>query len=176
MKKMILSAIFIVASLMSIAQKNDSVFIYKQVDDMEDEVYYFPSRKIVCSNEDKSKVFSLSAFIESDSDSNLSIGNLSVTAIGFGCLEKCELIIMFDDGTKIKSTSWNKFNCKGNAWFSFDLNEIDSLSKKKITKVKLMNGNNFESYTSEINPIDSDYFIQLANAAKKRKIKQYQGE
>jgi len=91
--------------------------------------------------------------------------------IGSNCVENNELVILFDDDTKITLTSWNKFNCDGNAWFNLEPNEIETLSKLKIKKIKITNGSTFDSFTSAPKEKDKSYFIELMQAAKTKNIK-----
>ncbi|MCX6310524.1 MAG: hypothetical protein NT084_02700 [Bacteroidetes bacterium] len=171
MKKSILFSIFLFMGLGAFAQKKDSVCVYRQVDDMSDKVYYFPSRKIVCVSDDKQQAFSVSIFINCDSDSNLYMNDFCVKMVGIGsCVENNEIIILFEDGTKIKATSWNDFNCDGDAWIKVSKDDINSLKTKRISKIKLTNGRTFDSYTGVIPPENADYFIQLFYAMEHRKI------
>lgn len=150
----------------------DSVFIAKQVDDMSDKVYYLPSKALVSIDYTKNQGFRLSSFIEGKNDDELSIKDLSLKMVGIGsCVEDNILIIKFADETKIELKSWNDFNCEGDAWFTIDSEQASSLSSKKIVKVKVQNGRSFESFTTDIPEIDSDYFIQLFYAVQNKKIK-----
>lgn len=142
----------------------DSLKIIKIVDEMTDKSYILPSKKIVVHNSDKTKGFSLSAFIEDD----FTIKDLKSVAIGFdGCSEKDELIIMFEDSTKIKVVSFASFDCKGNSFYTLNDSELDMLATKRIKKLRLMNGRTFDNYTSECkNPT---YFIELFSLCKQKK-------
>lgn len=152
--------------------KKDSVYVGKQVDDMEDKTYYYPSRAIVSIDKEKSQGFRLSSFIEGKKDDELFIKDLSLKMVGIGgCVENNILIIKFEDESKIELKSWNEFNCEGDAWFTIDEEQGTALANKKIIKVKVQNGRTFESYTVDIKPVDSDYFVQLYYAIKNKKIK-----
>jgi hypothetical protein len=136
----------------------DSLIILAQKDEMSDKTYLLTSRKVVCSNQEKTKAFTLSAFIEN----GYTVKDLKVDMIGIGsCVEKNEMIILFDDDSKLTLKSWNGFNCKGNAWFTITKKEIDLLSTKKLKKVRLTNGRSYESYTGDIEEKDQDYYIRL---------------
>lgn len=154
----------------SFAQK-DSVYVAKIVDDMEDKSYYVPSRKMICASDDKKTGFALSAFLTYKND-EITINELKVKTVNIGsCDEKDELIILFEDDSKIKLISWNEFNCKGDAWFNLSKSDKESLSKLKIKKIKVQNGRTFESFTKELTD-DGDYFIQLFYATNNKKIKE----
>ncbi len=151
----------------------DTLVVLSSKDDMTDKISYFPSSKIVCANEDKSKGFSLSAFIES----NLTIKDLKVKMVNIGsCVEKNEMIILFDDDTKLTLTSWNDFNCKGDAWFTISKKDVEQLSSKKIKKVRLTNGRSYESYTGELKSEDQDYFIKLFGMLNAKQTFGYKGK
>ena len=151
--------------------QKDSVYISKLVDDMSDKISYFPSRKMMCSDDDSKAAFAVSVFMKHQDD-QLRVVNLSIRSTGIGsCLEKDVLIIMFEDDSKINLVSWNDFNCKGNSWFNVSGSDIEKLSTLKIKKVKFQNGRSFESLTKEITD-DKDYFTQLFWAIKNNKIKE----
>jgi hypothetical protein len=170
MKKTIIGLMLATITSFSFAQK-DSVYVAKIVDDMEDKSYYVPSRKMICASDDKKTGFALSAFLTYKND-EISVNELKVKTVNIGsCDEKDELIILFEDDSKIKLISWNEFNCKGDAWFNLSKSDKESLSKLKIKKIKVQNGRTFESFTKELTE-DSDYFIQLFYATNNKKIKE----
>ncbi|MBK7362885.1 MAG: hypothetical protein IPJ01_11355 [Micavibrio sp.] len=170
MKKTIIGLMLATITSFTFAQK-DSVYVSKIVDDMEDKSYYVPSRKMICASDDKKTGFALSAFLTYKND-EITINELKVKTVNIGsCDEKDELIILFEDDSKIKLISWNDFNCKGDAWFSLSKSDKESLSNLKIKKIKVQNGRTFESFTKELTE-DSDYFIQLFYATNNKKIKE----
>lgn len=136
----------------------DTLIVLSITDEMSDKTSYIVSKNVICSNQEMTKGFSLSAFIEP----NLIIRDLKVSIVGLGnCVEKNEMIIMFDDDTKITLKSWNDFNCKGNAWFLVGKKEIDLLATKKLKKIRITNGSTYESYTSDVEGKHQSYFISL---------------
>lgn len=169
MKKVNLIAVALLIFVGNLFSQKDSIFVGKSVDDMEDKSYYYPSSDLVISNEGKTKGIRLSAFID-EKDGEIWIGDLSVKMVNIGsCVEKNELIIMFEDSSKISLTSWNKFNCKGDAWFNISSDDIEKLSTLKMKKIKITNGYTFDSFTKAVpNP---DYYRQLFYAVKTKKIK-----
>lgn len=149
------------------AQK-DSVYFEKETDEMSDKVYFYPSRDIVLSDDGKTKGVRLSAFYNEKEG----VTDLKCKLVNIGsCIEKCELIVMFKDSTKITMESWNDFNCKGNAWFSINAKDKKILSEKKILKVKITEKRDYNSYTSLVSDEDSDYYVQLFYADKNKKIR-----
>lgn len=168
--KLIIIALLLTITSISVAQR-DSVYIVKYIDDMSDKTYYYPSRKIVCSSEDKKIGFTISLFLDNKNE-KIKVHTLKVAMVNIGsCVEKNEIIILLDNDTKIKAKSWNDFNCKGDAWFDLSDSDIDNLSKFKIKKIKVTNGRSFESYTHEITD-NNDYFIQTFFAIQNNKIKE----
>ncbi len=149
MKKIITVLAFALIASVSFAQK-DSVYVAKLVDDMEDKEYYFPSRKIICASPDKKTGFALSAFLSYKGD-EINVTELKIKAVNIGsCNEKDELIILFEDDTKMKLISFSEFNCKGDDWFILSKSDKEKLSTTKIKKIKVQNGRTFESYTHEL--------------------------
>jgi len=169
MKKAILTATVTLLMLTATAQK---LHIKKIIDAMEEEPLYLPSSDIVLANPTKTIGARVSAFID-EKDTNIVIRTLNVSMVNIGsnCVENNELVILFDDDTKITLTSWNKFNCDGNAWFNLEPNEIETLSKLKIKKIKITNGSTYDSFTSAPKEKDKSYFIELMQAAKTKNIK-----
>lgn len=161
------------AQTKTIKKQKDSVVVVKQVDDMEDKSYYYPSRSIVIIDETKKQGIRLSAFINSKTET-LKLDDLELKMVGIGsCVENNILIIKFEDETKIELKSWNDFNCEGNAWFDIDKGEDDIvrlLETKRISKIRVQNGRSYESFTAEVSPDDADYFMQLIYAIDNNKV------
>lgn len=151
----------------------DTMIVVSIKDEMTDKISYSASKNIICTEDDGKKGFSLSAFIEQD----LSINDLKVKMVGIGsCVEKNTIIILFEDDSKLNLTCWNEFNCKGNAWFKIKKADIDLLSSKKIKKVRVQNGRSFESFTSEIEPKDQDFFIHLFRMLNHKQVFEYKSK
>ena len=169
LKSIMLGLMFTVIASLSFAQ-DDSVYVQKMVDDMSEKVYYFPSRKMVCATQDKKTGFTVSVFIDKKGD-GVVVSDLNVKMVNIGsCVENNEMIIMFEDETKISLKSWNEFNCKGDAWFKTSKSDREKLATLRIKKIKVQNGRTYESYTYELTD-DEDYFIQLFYATANNKIK-----
>lgn len=157
MKKLASTILLFMACFNSFAQ-SDSVIIYKSIDDMSDKVYFIPSIKMIVSNSDKTKGFSITPSINSD----FKFSGITLKNVGIGsCNEKNELIILFEDSVKITVKSWNDFNCKATSYFEFDKEKQEKLKSKKILKIKFTNGRTFDSFSEKVN--QQDYFIQLFN-------------
>ena len=152
MKKMKLVLALLLFSTIANAQ-----MIEKVVDDMTDEVNYYATLNLIVSNDEKTKGITLHPSIRKKGN-NLVAYDLICSIVGLGnCNEKNKLIIMFEDESKINITSWNKFNCKGKAYFELNQSQVIELSTKKIIKIRLTNGQSYESITAE--PSMQDYFI-----------------
>ena len=89
---------------------------------------------------------------------------ITAQLIGLGnCVEDSEMIILFENEEKISISSWNKFNCKGNAYFSLTKKEEQMLKSLPIKTIRVRNGETYKTVTSSdfSNP---RYFIQLFNS------------
>jgi hypothetical protein len=150
----------------------DSVYIVKSVDDMTDKTYYFPTFKIPLINKAENQGLGISAFIdEKEYDNTIYIKDLDVKSINVGgCVEKSEIIFLFEDGSKINLISWNKFNCDGNSWFEIPESDSEILSTKELKKVKFINGRSYDSFTLEVPANRKRYFIQLYDAVKNNRV------
>jgi hypothetical protein len=150
----------------------DSVYIVKSVDDMTDKTYYFPTFKIPLINKTENQGLGISAFIdEKEYDNSIYIKDLDVKSINVGgCVEKSEIIFLFEDGSKINLISWNKFNCDGNSWFEIGDSDAEVLATKELRKVKFINGRSYDSFTLEVPANRRRYFIQLYDAVKNNRV------
>lgn len=150
----------------------DSVYILKSVDDMTDKTYYFPTFKIPLINKTENQGLGISAFIdEKEYDNSIYIKDLDVKSINVGgCVEKSEIIFLFEDGSKINLISWNKFNCDGNSWFEIGDSDAEVLATKELRKVKFINGRSYDSFTLEVPANRRRYFIQLYDAVKNNRV------
>jgi hypothetical protein len=157
MKKVFMVFSLAMASLTSYSQE-----ILKHVDLMNDRVYWIDKPGQVFYGEDKQTGFRIDASFKLNQNSPI-INGVNTLIVGMGCVENVEMIILFEDGSKITKYSWNKFNCDGNAWFLFTPRELDMLSTKRISKIRLTNGFKYKSMTVDVT--DPDYFINLAQKA-----------
>jgi hypothetical protein len=170
MKKVILTVLMVIPML--IKSQTDSIYVMSITDEMDGKTFYRPSgKKISIINNETKQGINISAFIDKEGE-NLVVRDLNVNSAGVGnCMEGDELIILFEDGSKITLKSWNSFNCKGNSWFTIGKSDEESLSTKRINKIRLTNGRTFESLTGEVDASKKDYFIQLFFAVNNKKVK-----
>lgn len=132
------------------------------VDRMTDKDYYIASIGLVCSPDGKKGFRIKPDFLARRGP--VAYNGLSVISVGIGnCVENCELIFLFEDGTKVNSTSWNKFNCDGNSYFDYNKTLLDKMAKP-LKAVRFTNGNGFESYTHSVEAKNKNYFIEVKNA------------
>ena len=68
---------------------------------------------------------------------------------------------MFENGGKITKKSWNDFNCEGNAYFYLTKDEIELLRTNPLSKIRMINGRTYDSFTGEVQKKDKRYFIQI---------------
>ena len=158
MKKLTLTLATIAIALNSFTQ----VTISKETDEMTDKVSYYASERFFAANKELTKGCALDMVID---NKNGSLTSTFIVAKMVGlesCNENNTLIILFDNGEKFTLNSWNKFNCKGNAYFTLSKSNIELLNSNPISKVRITNGKSYKSYTAEIEY--KNYFIDLYNA------------
>jgi hypothetical protein len=158
MKKTIISAL-VLLSISAYSQIKKPFIVEHCKDKMTDKEYYFSSKKLICSNPEKTKGFTITPnFKKVDNDmvenglilSNVNIGN---------CDENDQLIFLFDDDSKITLTSWNKFNCDGKAYFDISDEQFNILSSKLIKTIRFINGYKYETFTYSLEISQKDYFV-----------------
>jgi hypothetical protein len=159
MKKVILS----IAIIATVVSSYGQVTITETKDEMTDKVSYSVDG-LVCANAEQTVGFGIHPNITVKNNSK-KVENLIVQMAGLGnCNEKNVMIILFDNGDKMTLNSWNKFTCKGSAYFSLTDSQIKKLSTIEISKIRLTNGESYKSHTSEID--NKKYFIELFEALK----------
>lgn len=165
MKKIFIS-LLMALPLFSAAQQ----CIVKDCDDMTDKCTYYPRHNMIVTNETKTIGFTMDARIV-EKNGQLSMADIMVLSVNIGnCNENDKLILMFEDSTKLSLTSWNKFNCEGNAWFTLKESDVNRLASNKIIKAYFQNGRSYDSYSSTIGPEDQDYFVKIIADCKSNKV------
>jgi hypothetical protein len=145
---------------MSFAQ-TDSVFIVREYDAVSGKTYTYTNRSFVVSNQEATIGFKVDVYLRE----NLSFGFLTAEMFGLGgCNEHDEIILLLENGERIKIRSWKGFNCKGDAYFNLSRSEINLLSKVPLSKIRMTNMRSFESYTGDVKDKDKRYFIQMFHA------------
>ncbi len=147
-------------SLCSFAQTETPFIIQHCKDNMTDKEYYFSEKKLICSNAEKTKGFSILPMFKVVNGLMVTNG-LSLKNVNIGnCDEKDNLIFLFEDGTKTTVTSWNKFNCEGNAYFDLDDDLKKKLASQILTTIRFTNGRSLESLTYTLNESQKKYFVK----------------
>jgi hypothetical protein len=159
MRKILLSAVLFAATS-TMAQTLTPFIIEHCIDKMTDKEYYFAKKKLICSNESKTRGFTITPSFRSTGGSYINTGFMCKNVNIGTCDENDELIILFDDDSKITLTSWNKFNCEGNVYFNLSDEELAQLSTKKINSIRFMNGRSYDTLTSTLKVDQKDYFIR----------------
>ena len=159
MKKILLSAVLFI-STSAMAQTTTPFVIEHCIDKMTDKEYYFSRKKLICANDTKTKGFTITPDFKSTGGSYINNGFICKNVNIGTCDENDELIILFDDDSKITITSWNKFNCDGNAYFRLSDEELAELSTKKISSIRFMNGRSYDTFTLTLKADQKDYFIR----------------
>ena len=159
MKKLTLTVLTVLTALSSFAQ----LTVTETKDEMTDKSYYSVSEGLECIGTKEG--FRIDVNIK-EKNGKLDARMFILSMAGLGsCNENNGLIILFDNGEKLKLTSWNKFNCKGTSYFDLSTQAIAKLKKNTISKIRFTNGSSYKSYTHEVE--QKSYFIELYNALSK---------
>ena len=156
--------------VLAISTFASDVKIYKYIDEMTEETSYLASHNAVIKNYEKGRGFSIRPYI----DDSAVITGITITHIGFGCSEKDQLIILLENGQKIKLTSWNDFNCKGDSYFRVNQANLYKLKSSPLKKAMFRNGENYKSLTQDFEQIDKDYFIRVISIVERRAFSTYE--
>jgi len=154
MKKVILILALALVAINLYAQ--DSTFMYYFVDELEDKTYYMPSSDLIIANSEKTEGAKISFHLTDEGEFSF----LTAKLVGLGnCYEDNKMIILFKNGLKITLTSWNKFNCDGDAYFNLNAEQRLLLSTLPVKTIRVTNGYTFESITVS-KGYNKKYFIQ----------------
>jgi hypothetical protein len=160
MKKTILSIVML-TTFSAFSQTKVAYKIEHCKDKMTDKEYFFSSVNLIGSNAEKNKGFVVTPSFRADNGTMVNRGFI-VENVNIGsCDENDSLIILFEDSTKITLTSWNKFNCEGNAYFNFTDDELQELKTKKVSAIRFTNGRSYDTLTYTLKPSEQDYFIRV---------------
>jgi hypothetical protein len=160
MKKTILSIVML-TTFSAFSQTSVAFKIEHCKDNMTDKEYYFAEKKLICSNEAKTKGFTITPSFRAKNDSFENTG-LSCKNVNIGnCDENSTLIFLFEDSTKITLSMWNKFNCEGNVYVNFSSDELELLKTKKINAIRFSNGRTYDTFTYTMKPAEQNYFINV---------------
>jgi hypothetical protein len=160
---LLLSILFI--GLNVFAQDNVKMLYYKDI--MTDKEYIYTKERVLCVEGEK-KGFVVKPSFEIKKGI-FSYSGITVKSVGIGnCVEKDDLIILFEDNTKISLKSWNKFNCDGTSYFDFNASELNNLTKR-IKAIRFQNGRTFEALTVILEKeTDKTFFIDVKQAIDKQ--------
>jgi hypothetical protein len=160
MKTLLMVLSMCLLSMISFGQ-NDNVYLIKEYDQMSGDSLIYINRSIVVANSTNTIGFIIDAYIRND----MTFGFITATMVGIGnCNRNDEIIILFDNNEKIIKKSWNDFNCKGETYFDLNENEINLLKTQTMSKIRMTNGETFDSYTGNVNQSDKKYFIHIFKA------------
>lgn len=158
MKKTIISALALL-SISAYSQIKKPYVIEHCKDAMTDKEYYLPSKKLICANPEKTKGFTIVPNFKKVNN-ELEQNGLILANVNIGsCDENDQLIFLFEDDSKITLTSWNKFNCDGNAYFNLTDEQFDALGSKLIKTIRFVNGYKYETFTQTLKITDKNFFI-----------------
>jgi hypothetical protein len=160
---LLLSLLFI--GLNVFAQDNVKMLYYKDI--MTDKEYIYTNEKVLCFEGEK-KGFIVNPRFEFKKGI-FSYHGITVKSVGIGsCVENDDLIILFEDNTKVSLKSWNNFNCDSSSYFDLNANQLNNLTKR-IKAIRFQNGRTFESLTFILEKeTDKTFFIDVKQAIDKQ--------
>jgi len=165
MKKLLLNFVLLIS--LSVFSQTTTPFIIEHCKDkMTDKEYFFSQKKLICANPEKTKGFTISPNFKSVDGKMVNNGFMCKNVNIGSCDENDSLIILFEDDTKVTLTSWNKFNCDGNAYFDFTESQLSELSSKKVGTIRFSNGRSYESLTVALKQDQKDFFIRAYTMQK----------
>ena len=165
MKKLLLNFVLLI-SLSAFSQTTTPFIIEQCKDKMTDKEYFFSQKKLICANPEKTKGFTITPSFRADDGTMINNGFICKNVNIGSCDEKDNLIILFEDDSKISLTSWNKFNCEGTVYFNLTDSDLKELSTKKMSSIRFSNGYSYESLTSVLKQDQKDYFIKAYTMQK----------
>ena len=130
-------------------------------DNMTDQEYYFAEKKMICSNDAKTKGFTITPNFKAKAGGFDNNGFICKNVNIGSCDENDTLIFLFDDSTKITLSMWNKFNCEGKVYVSFSADELELLKTKKVSAIRFSNGRTYDTLTYTMKETEKDYFIRV---------------
>lgn len=151
--------------------QNSNFFITHCKDKMTDTEYYSSSKSLRCYDGDKGFIIipSFQMYM-----GNVVYDGLCVVSdrIGTNCVEKSNLIFLFDDDTKTYVNSWNEYNCKGISIMDKTklLDEADM--HKKVVAIRFTNGIGGENLTFKVPENSQTYFNEVISAINKKDIRE----
>jgi hypothetical protein len=158
MKKLFLNLLLLIS--LSAFSQSEPFIIQHCKDKMTDREYYLSESKIICANPEKTKGFTITPNFRA-TNGKMSNSGFICKSVNVGkCVEKDNLIFLFEDDTKITLTSWNDFNCDGNSYFNFTNSELRDFSSKKVIIIRFMNGRTYDTFTYKLQDDQKDYFIR----------------
>jgi len=156
MKNLLLTLLTFTLFLTGFAQT-----LTKIVDEMSDKIYWSDDGQVFIEND---AGFRIECAWKYNSPDPVFDG-LMAKVVGLGsCVENVEMIVLFENGEKITKTSWNKFNCEGNAWYNLKETEINLFKTTSISKIRFTNGRTYDSITGTLEV--PEYFITINRRAE----------
>lgn len=158
--------IFLLMSTM-FAQENTTTIMCESIDEFDDTRTLTSGRQILFEDGGDLKTQGMVFMgIAQKKKNKYHLGSLIVQAVGLdsNCVDQgSTLDIIFENGEKIKLTSWNKFNCKGTSYFTLSDNHRKIFSESKIKAVRFTEKKSRDKMTSktEITENNANYLPDL---------------
>lgn len=149
------------------AQENTTSIMCESIDEFDDTRTIVSGREILFKDGGDLKTQGLVLMGATQKDKNkYYLGSLIIYAVGLesACVDEgSTLDIIFENGEKIKLSSWNKFNCKSVSYFTLSDNHRKIFSQSKIKAVRYTEKRSRENMTSkdEITEKNANYLFDL---------------
>jgi hypothetical protein len=160
MKKTIITALALI-TFSAYSQTTKPYVIEHCIDKMTEREYFFASKNFVGTNTEKTQGFVITPAFKV-LNGKFAQNGFIVKNIGIGnCDENDNLILLFQDDTKIEIKMWNDFNCEGKAYFNLSDSNMELLKSKKVSAIRFVNGYSYKSLTYSLKNEEKDFFINV---------------
>lgn len=142
-------------------------YIRHSKDEMTDQSHYYASYRLICVSEDNTKAFGVWPTFDVKKG-KLAYTGLIVKSAGIGnCVEKGDLIFLFEDGSKVNLKAWSDFDCEGVSYFDLYGKGLPQLTKR-LKAIRFTNGGTYDSYTHQVPEENRNYFIEVQQALNEK--------
>ncbi len=167
LKLSILSIVFLAISNISYSQTTTNSLCYN-VDEFDDKKTLLAGTTIFFTDggDLKSEALLLQPALNDNNKIKISTLIFQIYDSRITCLdENNTLDIIFEDDSKVKLVSWNKFNCEGLSYFDLSKKHIDDFKNKKLKAIRYTDVRNFNKITVKENLTEdnSSFLMKILN-------------
>lgn len=158
-KKLFIMAIALIGLSMNAQQK--PFIVNHIIDKMTKKEYYLSTEKMIITNKEKSKGFTITPNLKFE-DGKILLQAVTVKSfVGSSCVENNTLYILLENDKLITLKSWNKFNCEGTSYFDFTEEDLRLLSESKAIAIRFVNGRDYAQFENTPYEDQKDFFIRV---------------